>query len=78
METKTAAMKTKVYESCTMDYTTRIEHAQRSDGQWFKRIQGRDPRFGYKWGRWIPTTFGPRDGVRARESSIRLPKAVRE
>lgn len=35
----------------TMDFTTRIEYAQRTDGVWFKRYQERGAR-GYRWGAW--------------------------
>ncbi len=41
-----------IHESHTMDYTARVEHAMNAAGQWFKRIQYRDQRYGYKWTAW--------------------------
>ncbi len=43
---------TEVFETYTMDYTGRIQHAQNKDGKWFRRSQYRDPRYGYKWSKW--------------------------
>lgn len=39
----------------TMDYTAQIQYAKSASGLVFKRVQGRDPRYGYKWGRWMET-----------------------
>lgn len=41
-----------ILETHTMDFTARVHFAQRDDGQWFTRVQGRDPRYGYRWGAW--------------------------
>lgn len=35
--------------------TERREMAVRTDGAVFQRVQARDPRYGYRWGRWRPT-----------------------
>lgn len=45
-----------IHESFSADYTAITQWAQRADGQWFTRSQYRDPRYGYKWGRWRETT----------------------
>jgi hypothetical protein len=39
----------------TMDFTSQIQYAKSESGQVFKRMQYRDPRYGYKWGKWNPT-----------------------
>lgn len=67
---------TKVYESYSMDYTSRIEHAQRVDGIWFKRSQYRDPRYGYKWTSWRKTSVGPHSDLveQGYDRKVRLPK----
>lgn len=48
-----------ILDSYTMDYTARVQHAQRADGQWFTRMQYRDARYGYKWAAWRPVACGP-------------------
>lgn len=65
---------TKVYETFSMDFTSRIEHAQRADGIWFERSQYRDPRYGYKWTAWRKSySFDP-GTRRGEERRVRLPK----
>lgn len=39
----------------TMDYTSQIQFAKSESGKVFQRMQYRDPRYGYKWGRWMET-----------------------
>ena len=51
---KTATNLVPVFESLSMDFTTSINWAQRADGQWFRRYQTRDPRYGYRWTAWQP------------------------
>lgn len=65
-----------IFESYTMDFTGRIHHAQReSDGQWFKRHQFKDPRYGYKWGAWKKDTRGPENaGLPIPGNGARLPR----
>lgn len=65
---------TTIYRSFTMDYSSEIEHAQRADGQWFRRSQYRDPRYGYKWTRWSATSFLPERAYPKGQRKIRLPK----
>lgn len=65
---------TMIFETYSMDYTSRREHAQRADGVWFSRSQYRDPRYGYKWSRWERTGFLPERATRMGERKIRLPK----
>lgn len=48
-----------IFESHTMDFTARVQHAQRADGQWFSRVQSRHPRFGYQWTAWRPSAAAP-------------------
>lgn len=45
-----------IHESYSADYTAINQWAKRADGQWFARSQYKDPRYGYKWGRWRETT----------------------
>jgi hypothetical protein len=45
-----------IHESFSADYTVINQWAKRADGQWFTRSQYKDPRYGYKWGRWRETT----------------------
>jgi hypothetical protein len=65
-----------ILRGCSMDYTMQIEWAMRADGQWFKRLQYRDQRYGYKWSAWTtsvaPYTFTSPTGCNAR-----LPKEAR-
>lgn len=59
-----------------MDFTMQIEHAQRGDGQWFRRCQYRDTRYGYKWSAWTPVASGPEMGSSTGRQA-RLPKGGR-
>jgi hypothetical protein len=65
---------TKVYETYSADFTSRIQYAQRDDGQWFTRSQYRDPRYGYKWSKWQATAVAPRNTGAGQERRVRLPK----
>jgi hypothetical protein len=69
---------TKILTSYTGDYTGRIEHAQRTDGQWFTRSQYQDPCYGYKWSAWKETAAPYSSSGRFGETMarIRLPKAA--
>ncbi len=40
------------YTGYTMDFTAQIQWAKSESGKVVRRIQGRDPRYGYKWSRW--------------------------
>jgi hypothetical protein len=64
-----------ILDSHSMDFTMRIQHAMRADGQWFRRLQERHPRYGYRWTKWTPVpapaTVAPDSGFTAR-----LPKAA--
>lgn len=62
-----------ILETYSADYTTKIHYAQRADGQWFTRIQRRDPRFGHKWGAWRPVPAGPERGTSTGQRA-RLPR----
>lgn len=62
-----------VYETCSSDYTTLINHAMRADGQWFIRYQQRHPRFGYRWQAWRETAMTP-DRLRDTGRKARLPQ----
>lgn len=66
---------TETFTTYTMDYTGQVEHAMRGDGRWFSRCQYRDPRYGYKWGAWRPSSAPDRcvPGT-GRMRRIRLPK----
>lgn len=64
---------TTVYEAYTMDYTGRVQLAANKSGQWFRRSQYRDPRYGYKWGRWTRTGEQNPTG-RGEMRRVRLPK----
>ncbi len=66
----------KVFESYSMDYSSRRESAQRDDGVWFTRHQYRDPRFGYKWSKW-ERSGPPRrlEELASEERRVRLPKS---
>jgi hypothetical protein len=55
----------------TMDFTSQIEYAQRTDGIWFMRAQERGMK-GYRWGAWKECAL---PGDRATEHP--LPKAFR-
>jgi len=68
----------KVLTSYTGDYTGRIEHAQRADGQWFKRSRYQDPRYGYKWQSWseVAAPYSASGNFGETMARIRLPKAV--
>lgn len=65
---------TKIFRTFSMDFTSESEYAQRNDGQWFKRYQYRDPRYGYKWSRWEHTSFLPERASLKGEKAVRLPK----
>lgn len=43
------------FNGSTMDFTARIQWAKSASGKVFQRIQRRDPRYGYKWTRWVET-----------------------
>lgn len=61
-----------IFFSFSMDYAMEVQHAQRADGQWFKRMQVRN-RFGYSWTRW--KFSGPRPETSfAKGVNARLPK----
>ena len=45
--------------SYSADYTSQVEHARNAAGQWFRRSQYRDPRYGYKWTRWALSPAPP-------------------
>lgn len=62
-----------VYESHSMDFTSKVEHAQRADGQWFTRWMSRG-RYGYAWGAWRKTTSRPDGAFINLKSRVRLPK----
>lgn len=65
------------FETFTSDYTGRINIARRADGQWFTRIQSKDPRYGYRWGSWRETSSHDaysEDVQRLRPVTWRLPK----
>lgn len=64
-----------ILESFTADYTAKVHHAQRSDGQWFTRMQERHPRFGYRWTAWRTTTYCP-DRAFPTTRTARLPKSA--
>lgn len=64
---------TSILETCTADYTARVHHARRADGQWYTRTQVRDPRYGYRWTAWRPTAVAPEHG-RDTGRTARLPK----
>jgi hypothetical protein len=66
-------MQTTVYEDYSMDFTSRAQVAQNKDGKWFRRSQFRDPRYGYKWSSWRPSTFNP-EGKSGQLLNVRLPK----
>lgn len=40
------------FRGFTMDFTSQIDYAVSESGKVFSRIQYRDPRYGYKWGKW--------------------------
>lgn len=44
------------FRGFTMDYTSQIDYAVSESGKVFRRMQFRDPRYGYKWGKWQETT----------------------
>jgi hypothetical protein len=63
---------TLVVTTYSMDFTSQIQHARRSDGQWFRRTQYRDPRYGYKWGPWKASAAPEKQWGDMR--SVHLPK----
>lgn len=71
---------TSVYETYSMDYTSRTEWARRADGQWFRRGQYRDPRYGYKWSAWTAVAANVAEmnvaDRRPDQRRVRLPKAA--
>ena len=69
---------TTVLTSYTSDYTGRIEHAQRTDGQWFRRRQYQDPRYGNKWSAWtsVQAPYSASGHFNETMARIRLPKAA--
>lgn len=62
-----------IFEAYTADYGSLVHYAQRSDGQWFTRVQSRDPIFGYKWSRWRKTV-APSRHLSSTARKARLPK----
>lgn len=38
----------------TVGSSVRTQYAKRADGQWFSRSRVSDPRYGWKWTRWLP------------------------
>ena len=69
---------TKILTSYTGDYTGQVEHAQRADGQWFRRSQYRDPRYGYQWKAWseVAAPYSASGHFSERMARIRLPKSA--
>jgi hypothetical protein len=41
-----------IHVAYTMDYSAQIHFAKDGQGRVWKRMQVRDPRYGYKWGAW--------------------------
>ncbi len=70
----TTAAPNMILESYSMDYTTRIHHAVRADGQWFTRMQERHPQYGYRWTAWRATSVAGEGHSTGRKA--RLPKEV--
>lgn len=50
------------FTAYTMDYTGQIQLARSESGRVFERHQFRDPRYGYKWGRWKPASEAAIEG----------------
>jgi len=75
-------METKIFITYSMDFTSQRQHAQNADGVWFSRSQYRDPRYGYKWGKWTRSFSAPTfsDGTPKtqpdRTARVRLPKVA--
>jgi hypothetical protein len=69
-------MANEILRSYSMDFTMQVEHAQRGDGQWFRRCQYRDTRYGYKWSAWQPVANGPSGHSSQTGRAARLPKGV--
>ena len=69
---------TKILTSYTGDYAGKVEHAQRTDGQWFKRARYQDPRYGYKWQAWseVAAPYSASGHFGETMARIRLPKAA--
>jgi len=58
----------------TMDYTSQIQYAVSESGKVFKRMQYRDPRYGYKWRPWGETIQAAIEGLSPQGSrNWRLP-----
>ena len=64
-----------ILESYSMDFTMRIQFAQRQDGLWFRRCQFRDARYGYKWSAWKAVAGGPVNGSTTTQKA-RLPRVA--
>lgn len=62
------------FETSSLDYSSRVNVARRSDGQWFTRYQVRDPRYGYRWGAWRKSSVDSENEYRLRPVAWRLPK----
>lgn len=62
-----------IWDGHTMDFTARVQMAQRADGAWFKRVQERS-RWGYRWTRWTACRDAPRPGFSEGSRVARLPK----
>lgn len=74
---KGANAMTQIFEGFSMDFTSRIQYSQRADGQWFRRIQYRDARYGYKWSTWKAIDAAPENIFPSQFSQkARLPKAA--
>lgn len=67
---------TTILTGYSMDYTFQIHYAQRADGQWFKRIQDRHPRFGYRWTAWRAACEPDLSRFRPSTLKARLPKGA--
>ena len=73
MTTATSTAPCTIIETFTADFTTRVHHARRVDGQWFTRMQEKHPRFGYRWSAWRATSVAP-EGGHDTGRKARLPK----
>lgn len=53
------------YRKFTMDFTSEIQYALSESGKVFRRSQYRDPRYGYKWGKWTEASAMSIEGLTA-------------
>lgn len=65
-----------IYENYSMDFSFIIHHAMREDGQWFRRVQYKDARYGYKWSKWRECSAPAMSGIMNAYRKARLPKCV--